>query len=141
MFLRSSKESAICACIPLPLEPPSHPTIAVPLHVITEHRAELPALSQPPTSWLVYTTVCIRQCCSPSSCLLLLPSSPPCPPVHSLHLHLCSCPANRLVCTVFLDSLYNALIYGICFPLTSPCMTDSWFIQVTTDNQFCSFYG
>ena len=25
---------------------------------------------------------------------------------HSLHLHLCSCPADGLICTAFLDSTY-----------------------------------
>ena len=30
----------------------------------------------------------------------------PCPHVRSLHLHLYSCPANRFICTIFLDSTY-----------------------------------
>ena len=31
---------------------------------------------------------------------------PPCPHVHSLCLHLYSCPANRFICAIFLDSTY-----------------------------------
>ena len=35
------------------------------------------------------------------------PSSPPArPPVHFLHLHLCSCPADRSISTIFLNSIY-----------------------------------
>ena len=32
-------------------------------------------------------------------------------------LYLCSCPANRFICTIFLDSTYM-LIYDICFSLS-----------------------
>ena len=34
-------------------------------------------------------------------------STPPplCPQLHSLHLHLYFCPADRFICTIFLDSL------------------------------------
>ena len=38
-----------------------------------------------------------------SVCLIPLA---PCPQVHSLHLHLCSCPAVRSSCTSFLDSTH-----------------------------------
>ena len=33
---------------------------------------------------------------------------PPCPHAHSLHLHLCSCPANKFISTIFLDATYMA---------------------------------
>ena len=29
-----------------------------------------------------------------------------CPQIHSLHLYLYSCPANRFICTILLDSIY-----------------------------------
>ena len=43
------------------------------------------------------------------------PNSPPihllplCPHVHSLCLRLYSCPADRSICTIFLDSIYKSL--------------------------------
>ena len=46
------------------------------------------------------------------SCPLLLTL---CPYVCSLHLHLYCCSANRLTCTIFLDSIHMYLIYDICF--------------------------
>ena len=45
--------------------------------------------------------VYICQCLSPNSSHSSLPFF-----VHSLHLHLCTCPANRFICTIFLDSTY-----------------------------------
>ena len=39
-----------------------------------------------------------------------------CPQVHSLHLHLYSCPVNRFISTIFLDSMYmcNVLFRFLC---------------------------
>ena len=58
-----------------------------------------------PTSRLFHTWQCIYSVLLshfiPSSSL-----STPCPSVHSLHLHLYSCPTNRFICTIFLDSIY-----------------------------------
>ena len=49
--------------------------------------------------------VCISQCCS------LYLSHPPLPPlwpqVCTLHLHLNNCPANMVISTIFLDSIYT----------------------------------
>ena len=50
------------------------------------------------------TTVCICQCYFLNLSHLLLPTL--CPQVLSLHLHLYSCPENRLMGTIFLDSIY-----------------------------------
>ena len=77
---------------PLPLEPPFHHHPLPPLQTVTEHTAELPLLySRLP---LCHT----RQCMYVNVTLSICPtrSSPrPCPEVHSLHLCLCSCPADR----------------------------------------------
>ena len=59
--------------------------------------------------------------------LFVLPSLPLSrPQIHSLCLCLYSCPANRLIHTIFLDSTYMCYytIFVILW-LTSPCMTDS----------------
>ena len=41
--------------------------------------------------------------------------SPSVPQVHSPHVHPSSCPANRLVSIIFLDSTHNDLIHDVCF--------------------------
>ena len=43
--------------------------------------------------------------------------SPPCPQVHSLHLHLYSCPATSFISTVFFRFHICALASSICFSL------------------------
>ena len=57
--------------------------------------------SFPPVFWFthgsVYMSVLLSRLASPSP-------SHAVSHLHSLHLHLYSCPANRLVCTIFLDS-------------------------------------
>ena len=91
---------------PLPLEPPSHPA-PQPTHlVITEQRAELPVLY----SNFPSTILCL--CVYVSANLPIVPPSLSqlCPRVCSLHLYLYSCPANRFICTIFLDS--NFLLRG-----------------------------
>ena len=59
--------------------------------------------------------------------------SPMCPQVCSLHLHLYSCPANRFIQTIFLDSTYmhHYMIFDSLF-LTSLCITDSRSIHLPT---------
>ena len=101
-------ESAVCihistlSWVSLPL----HPLIPL-LWVITEHQAELPVqYSSFPLS-TVRMAVCICQCCSPNPSHPLL--APLCPHVCFLHLRLCSCPANRSINTIFLDSVYMCL--------------------------------
>ena len=52
----------------------------------------------------MYTIKYIYHCYSLNSTHSLLPSL--CPQVLSLYLYLFSCPANRLINTIFLDSIY-----------------------------------
>ena len=71
---------------------------------VAQSRTRLKRLSSSSSSSSVYMSVSISQ---------FIPPCPyPCP-------HVCShsCPANRLICTVLLDSTY-VLIYDICFPLS-----------------------
>ena len=96
---------------PLPLEPPSSP----PPHPSTssQHRAEPPVLygSIPLVIYLTHGCVCISVLLSQLAPPLLPPL---CPQARSLHLCLYSCPANRFIYTIFLDSIYiYALIYAI----------------------------
>ena len=43
----------------------------------------------------------------PTSYLFYTPFPPlPCPLIHNLRLHLCSCPENRLIYTIFLESIH-----------------------------------
>ena len=69
----------------------------------------------------------IYQCYSLSLPHPLLPQL--CPQVHSLQLHLYSCPANRFISTIFLDSIYmhcaQSLSHGQTFatPWTVVCQT------------------
>ena len=90
---------------PLSLGPLSHHPPIPPIQVTTEHRAELPVLYSMFLLAIyfmhgsVYMSILISQFIPPSPSL-------PCPHVHSLHLCLYSCPANRFICTIFLDSTY-----------------------------------
>ena len=90
---------------PFPLGPPFHHTPQP--TSLGHHRAQswAPcAIRQVPiavyfTHGSVYMSIPISQFIPPS-----LP--PPCPHVHSLCLHLYSCPANRFICTIFEVSTY-----------------------------------
>ena len=86
---------------PLALGPPPSPH---PTH-LGHHRAlhwAPCALRQVPISYLLYTRHCIHV--SPnSSCP---PLTLPCPHVHFLCLHLCFCPANSFIYSIFLDSMF-----------------------------------
>ena len=96
----------------LPFEPPSHASVP-PLQIITGHQTELP---------LLHTSFPLAICFTHGSVCRSLPISPfipHCPStlclhVCSLHLRLSSCPADRCICTTFLDSTY-VLIYKIYF--------------------------
>ena len=83
---------------PLPLEPPAHPSVAL-LQVITECCYKLPVLtaaSHEPSIFHMVMGMCQR--CSLDSTL----SFPYC--VCKSLLYVCS--ANRLISTIFLDSIY-----------------------------------
>ena len=93
--------------IPHRLEPPPSPPS--PFHVAAEHRAaehraELPVLHScfPPALCFAHGTADTPIHISQST---LTPSSP-LPHDCSPHLHLYSCPTNRFICTIFLDSTY-----------------------------------
>ena len=90
---------------PLPSQPPDPHPISV-LQVITEPQAELPVLYGRFLLAICFThgSVYICQCYSFNLSHPLLP--PLCPQVLSLHLCLYSCPSNRFVSTIFINSIY-----------------------------------
>ena len=61
-------------------------------------------MSEVATSCLFFTWQCIYSILV--SQFIPLSPSPLCPHVHSIHPHLCFCPADRFICTIFLDSTY-----------------------------------
>ena len=114
-------ESAVCihyapSLLSLPLSVPPLPT----LQVITEHRAELPALQStcPLASCLhimAYTSVLLPPF-APTS------PSPTCPCSQSVCLCPYPCPSNMFICTIFLDSTHY-LFFSLWF--TSLCVWQS----------------
>ena len=101
--------SSVCIDIPslLSLPPPSPHPSRVSRSTELEHRAEVSCATwQVPTSSLLRV---VYMCANPIPTPLTLPFLPPC--VHSSILCFCvslhSCPANRLICTVFLDSIHT----------------------------------
>ena len=128
-----TRPSVLC----LPPTAPSHPSRS-------SGSTEMSSLCYAAASHLLlilYNTVYV------SVTLLVYPilsSSPSlCPRVCPLHLHLHSCPANRLFRatkpiyhTIFLDSIYMYYIRHLFFSfwLTSLCMIDSGFIHIITDD-------
>ena len=113
---------------PLPLGPPFH------------HSASHPSrASQSPELNSLF-------CTAPSRWPLpnsFYPSPRPCPHVHSLHLRLYSCPANRFICTIFLDSTYMHWYWYSLFSfwLTSLCKIVFRSIRVSINDNFSSSYG
>ena len=72
------------------------PTLPIPpLQVVTKHRADLPVLCGcfPLAIYLTFGSVYMAMPLSHFVPVYLSPS--PCPQVHSLHLHLYSCPAPK----------------------------------------------
>ena len=86
----------------VPISPPSHislpPTLPIPpLQAVTKHRADLPVLCGcfPLAIYFMFGSVYMSM---PLSHFVPAYSPPsPCPQVHSLHLHLYSCPALRFI--------------------------------------------
>ena len=99
-------ESAICIYIySLPLEAPSlHP----PHPSRSSQNAELSSQFCTRASYylpVLHTVICVYVKATLSA--QLTHSFPSCiPQVHSWHLHLYSCPANRFICTIFPDIWY-----------------------------------
>ena len=86
-------------------EPPSDSYLIPPLQIVTEHQAELPVvIQQPPTGYLfAFGKVHVAKL--PSQ---FVPPSLPSPTqvcFLCLHLYFCSCPANRFISAILLDSL------------------------------------
>ena len=84
------------------------PTLPIPLlQVVTKHRADLPVLCGcfPLAIYFIFGSIYKSM---PLSHLVPAYRSPsPCPQVHSLHLHLYSCPApSEPLYFIFLDSIY-----------------------------------
>ena len=127
---------------PFLLGPPSQPPLCHPSR--SSQSSELSSLSYIAASHscLFHTWQCIYSVLLshfiPSSSL-----STPCPSVHSLHLQLYSCPTNRFICTIFLDSIYMSeyLIFVFLF-LTYFTLYDRQTLASSTPpqmTQFCSF--
>ena len=142
-------ESALCIHMspyPLPLEPPSHPPYPT---LIAKHRADLPVLCCcfPPANYFTFGSVYMSMLLSLRPSFPELPPPTPCPQVHSLYLHLYSCPATRFISTTFFFFFrfhIYVLAYSICFSL-SDLLHSVWqtlglssSLQIT---QFLSFYG
>jgi len=95
---------------PLPLEPPSYP-LSPP---ITYHRAELPVVHStfPLAVYFTHASECestlLSKFIPPSS------SSRIHMPILHICISLCSCPANRCICTIFLDLIYMWYLF-FCF--------------------------
>ena len=95
----------------LNLSPISHPN--PPLSVFTEHQVELPLSHSkfPLAICFTYGNVCFHATLSISPTHAFTPI--PCLQVSSLCLRLHCCPENGLISTIFLESIYNALLYDI----------------------------
>ena len=93
-----------------PEPPPTHPH-PTPLG---PHSAKLSSLCytaasrELPVSHTVVYMCIVYMCICVTANLQIHPMLffPPCSQVHSLRLHLCSCPANSFISTIFLDSIY-----------------------------------
>ena len=113
-------KSAICIHMspyPLPLEPPFHPPYPTPLgHHKAPSRSPC-AILLLPTSQLFYIRLCLHV-----DATLTSPQPPPptpSPQVHSLRLHLYSCPETRFISTIFCFRFHTyVLAYSICFSLS-----------------------
>ena len=98
------RESDTHTHMPPPFETPPPPAApSQPSRSSESPRLSFCVIQQLPASYLFYTwhtSVAIL------AIHLTLSLTPLCPWVHSLHLCLCSCPANRFISTIFLDYIY-----------------------------------
>ena len=90
-----------------------------PLQGVTKHRADLPVLCGCFPLAICFTFGSVYMSMSLSHFVLAYPSASPCPQVHSLHLHLYSCPVPMFFRTFFFFRFHiYVLAYGICFSLS-----------------------
>ena len=84
------------------------PTLPIPpLQVVTKHRADLPVLCGYFPLAISFTFGSVYMSMPLSHFIPAYPSPSPCPQVHSLRLHLDSCPAPRFSMTIFFfNSIY-----------------------------------
>ena len=97
--------------------PPTFPI--PPRQVVTKHRADLPVLCGRFPLAICFTFGSVHMSMPLSHFIPVFPSPFPCPKVHSLHLHLYSCPAPRIIRTIFfffLDSIYMCQHTVFVFP-------------------------
>ena len=96
------------------------PTLPIPpLQVVTKHQADLPVLCGCFPLAMYFTFGSVYKSMPLSHFVPAYPSSSPCPQVHSLHLHLYSCPAPRFFRTIFFFRFHiYVLACGICFSLS-----------------------
>ena len=96
VFLLYSNMSQLYVYVyPLPLDPPSHPVIAIPLQVITECQAEIPVLCSSLPLASSFTLLCIYV----RAALPIRPTLPfpPHPHVHQSTFYICiSAPALQI---------------------------------------------
>ena len=96
------------------------PTLPIPpLQVVTEHRADLPVLCGCFPLAIYFTFGSVYMSVPLSHFVPAHPSPSLCPQVHSLRLHLYSCPVPRFFRTFFFFRFHiYVLAYGICFSLS-----------------------
>ena len=100
----------------LPLASPSHPPYPTPLDSHKAPSWSPCAMQLFPTSYLFYIGS-IYKAMPLSHFIPAYPSCSPCPQVHSLCLHLYSCPAPGFFRTNFF--FIHMLAYGVCFSLSN----------------------
>ena len=110
------------------------PTLPIPpLQVVTKHRAYLPVLCSCFPLGICFTFGRVYMSMPLSQFVPAHPSPSPCPQVHSVRLHLYSCPAPRFFRTIFffLGSIYMCqhMVFVFLF-LTYFTLYDRLYIEV-----------
>ena len=103
------------------------PTLPIPLlQVVTKHQADLPVLYGCFPLAICFTFVSLYKSMPLSHFIPAYPSPSPCPQVHSVCLHLYSCPAPRFFSTIFFLRFHiYVLAYSIFVFLTYFTLYDS----------------
>ena len=99
--------------------PPSHPPYPT-LLLVTKHWPDLPVLCDSFALAIYFTFGSVYMSMPCSHFVPAYPSPSPCPQVHSLRLHLYSCPAPKFFRTIFFFFWFHiyVLAYSICFSLS-----------------------